>query len=143
MAGGQAIDLEATGRSLDLSALTAMHRMKTGALIRAAVLLGAHAVDRRTAADDAAFDRYANAIGLAFQIVDDLLDVEGDSAAIGKTAGKDAANAKPTFVSLLGVADARSRAEALRAEARDALIPCGDRARRLSEIADWIVARQH
>jgi len=133
MAGGQAIDLEATGRVLDLAELTAMHRMKTGAVIRASVL---------SPSDMTALQRYADAIGLAFQVVDDLLDVEGATAVIGKSAGKDAANDKPTFVSLLGLAAAKERAEALRADARDALVPFGDRARRLGEIADWIVDRQ-
>jgi len=143
MAGGQAIDLDATGRSLDLSELTAMHGMKTGAMIRASIGLGARASKRRSAADDAALDSYAAAIGLAFQIVDDVLDVEGTSASIGKTAGKDAANDKPTFVSLLGAVEARRRAEALGKEARFALARFGDRARRLSELADWIVLRTH
>jgi len=141
MAGGQAIDLDATGRALDLPQLTAMHRMKTGAMIRASVRLGARASNRRSASDDSAFDVYADAIGLAFQIVDDVLDVDGTSASIGKTAGKDAANAKPTFVSLLGLAEARARAAALGKEAQAALAPFGDRGRRLSELADWIVRR--
>jgi farnesyl diphosphate synthase len=143
MVGGQAIDLDATGRSLDLSELTAMHRMKTGAMIRASIGLGARASKRRSGADDAALDSYAAAIGLAFQIVDDVLDVEGTSASIGKTAGKDAANDKPTFVSLLGAVEARRRAETLGKEARFALARFGDRARRLSELADWIVQRTH
>jgi farnesyl diphosphate synthase len=143
MAGGQAIDLGATGRSVDLSELTAMHRMKTGAMIRASVGLGARASKRRSPADDAALDSYAAAIGLAFQIVDDVLDVEGTSASIGKTVGKDAANNKPTFVSLLGAAEARKRADALGKEAQSAVALFGDRARRLTELADWIVLRSN
>ena len=142
MAGGQAIDLAATGRALGLAELSAMHQMKTGALIRASVRLGARASKGLSATQDAALDAYAATIGLAFQIIDDWLDVEGASPLIGKTAGKDAANAKPTFVSLLGASEARARAEALRVQAHDALRPFGDRARRLAEIADWIVARE-
>jgi farnesyl diphosphate synthase len=142
MAGGQAIDLESAGRTLDLSETTAMHRMKTGALIRAAVRLGARCGDALGRPETAALDGYADSIGLAFQIVDDLLDVEGAPRLIGKTAGKDAANGKPTFVSLLGLADAKSRAEALRSDAHAALGTFADRARRLSELADWIVDRQ-
>jgi farnesyl diphosphate synthase len=142
MAGGQAIDLESAGRTLDLSETAAMHRMKTGALIRASVQLGARCGERGSLAERSALDAYAEAIGLAFQIVDDLLDVAGAPALIGKTAGKDAANAKPTFVSLLGLAGAKSRAEGLRSDARATLAPFADRARRLSELADWIVARE-
>jgi farnesyl diphosphate synthase len=142
MAGGQAIDLDAAGRMLDLSETAAMHRMKTGALIRASVQLGTRCGAPLSFAEAAALDAYAEAIGLAFQIVDDLLDVAGAPALIGKTAGKDAANAKPTFVSLLGLAGAKSRAEALRSDAQAALIPFADRARRLYELADWIVDRE-
>ena len=142
MAGGQAIDLESAGRTLDLSETTAMHRMKTGALIRASVQLGARCGEPLAGAEAAALDAYAGSIGLAFQIVDDLLDVEGAPALIGKTAGKDAANKKPTFVSLLGLAGAKSRAEELRSDAQTALGTFADRARRLSELADWIVDRK-
>jgi farnesyl diphosphate synthase len=142
MAGGQAIDLESAGRTLDLSEITAMHRMKTGAIIRAAVRLGACCGDALGGPETAALDAYAESIGLAFQIVDDLLDVEGAPALIGKTAGKDAVDGKPTFVSLLGLVGAKSRAEALRSEAHAALATFADRARRLSELADWIVDRQ-
>jgi farnesyl diphosphate synthase len=142
MAGGQAIDLESAGRTLDLSETTAMHRMKTGALIRASVQLGARCGEPLAGAEAASLDAYAEAIGLAYQIIDDVLDVEGAPGLIGKTAGKDAANAKPTFVSLLGLAGAKSRAEALRSDAQAALVTFTDRARRLSELADWIVERK-
>ena len=142
MAGGQAIDLESAGRTLDLSETAAMHRMKTGALIRASVQLGARCGEPLAGAEAAALDAYAEAIGLAFQIIDDLLDVEGTQGLIGKTAGKDAANAKPTFVSLLGLAGAKSRAEALRSDAQAALVTFTDRARRLSELGDWIIERK-
>jgi farnesyl diphosphate synthase len=143
MAGGQAIDLAAVGGALPLPELENMHRMKTGALIRAAVNLGASCGRARSTVEDQALDRYARAAGLAFQVVDDVLDVEGSEAALGKTAGKDAAQGKPTFVALLGVRGARERAEALRVEALDALAPLGPPARRLGELADWIVLRDH
>jgi farnesyl diphosphate synthase len=141
MAGGQAIDLAAVGVVLQLPELESMHRMKTGALIRAAVRLGAACGRPLSVAERLGLDAYANAAGLAFQVVDDVLDVEGFAATLGKTAGKDAAQGKPTFVALLGVAGARDRAEALRVEAQAALAPFGKAGRRLAEIADWIVLR--
>ena len=141
MAGGQAIDLAAVGASLPLPELESMHRMKTGALIRAAVRLGAACGRALSAAEATALDAYASAAGLAFQVVDDVLDVVGSAATLGKTAGKDAAHGKPTFIALLGVAGARERAEALRVEAQGALAPFGPAGRRLSELADWIVLR--
>jgi len=143
MAGGQAIDLEAVGAALDLPELETMHRMKTGALIRAAVRLGAACGRPLANAETVALDGYASAAGLAFQVVDDVLDVEGSAASLGKTAGKDAAQGKPTFVSLLGLRAAKARAEELRREAHAALAPFGGTARRLSELADWIVLRHH
>jgi farnesyl diphosphate synthase len=118
-----------------------MHRMKTGALIRAAVRLGAMAGGPVPAALGQALDLYAAAGGLAFQVVDDVLDAEGSAASLGKTAGKDAAQGKPTFVALLGVAGARERAAQLNVEAYAALAPLGPAGRRLAEIADWIVLR--
>jgi len=143
MAGGQAIDLAHVGVAMTLPALEQMHRMKTGALIRAAVRLGA-ACGRPFAPDEtAALDAFALAAGLAFQVVDDVLDVEGSAATLGKTAGKDAAQNKPTYVTLLGLADAKRRAEALRNDAHAALAPFGAGARRLHEIADWIAQRSH
>jgi farnesyl diphosphate synthase len=142
MAGGQAIDLEAVGTTLGIAALETMHRMKTGALIRAAVRLGAACGRPLSGVETAALDAYAQAAGLAFQVVDDVLDVEGSAASLGKTAGKDALQSKPTFVSLLGLAAAKARAEALRRDAHAALAPFGTAARRLAELADWIVLRQ-
>jgi len=143
MAGGQAIDLASVGVALGVAELETMHRMKTGALIRAAVRLGAACGRPLAGGEAAALDAYADAAGLAFQVVDDVLDVEGSAASLGKTAGKDAAQGKPTFVSALGLAEARGYAERLRIEARSALAPFGAAARRLAEIADWIVLRTH
>jgi len=142
MAGGQAIDLLHVGKAMALPALEAMHRMKTGALIRAAILLGAQC-GRGAPGTEAALATFARSIGLAFQVVDDILDVEGSAAALGKTAGKDAAQNKPTYVSLQGLAEARRHAEALHEEARAALAPFGASGRRLGEIADWIIRRDH
>ncbi|MCL4744886.1 MAG: polyprenyl synthetase family protein [Burkholderiaceae bacterium] len=141
MAGGQAIDLSVVGTMPDVAALEDMHRRKTGALLRASVRLGALAGERIDAASLAALDAYAQAVGLAFQVIDDILDVEGDSATIGKTAGKDSALNKPTFVSLLGVAESRRLAATLRERARDAIAPLGARAARLGELAELIVRR--
>ena len=143
MAGGQAIDLAHVGRAMTLPELETMHRMKTGALIGAAVRLGAACGRPLSAVEEAALDRYAAAAGLAFQVVDDVLDVEGSAATLGKTAGKDAASNKPTYVSLLGLAQAKQRADALREDAHAALVPFGAAARRLHEIADWIARRTH
>jgi farnesyl diphosphate synthase len=143
MAGGQAIDLGCVDKALDLSELERMHRLKTGALIRAAVRLGADCGQTMDADGNDALLRYASAIGLAFQVVDDVLDVEGTAQSLGKTAGKDAVQRKSTYVTLLGLAAARERIEALRVEAREALSPFGTRARRLEELADWIAARTH
>jgi farnesyl diphosphate synthase len=143
MAGGQAIDLASVGRPLALDELETMHRRKTGALIRAAVRLGAACGTSLAAAEAHGLDAFAAAAGLAFQVVDDVLDVEGSAMTLGKTAGKDAAQDKPTYVALLGLAEAKRRAELLRQEARAALAPFGGRARRLLELADWIVLRTH
>jgi farnesyl diphosphate synthase len=140
MAGGQAIDLAATGQNLSLEELEFMHIHKTGALIRAAVLLGAHCGE----ADEAALQpltRFANRVGLLFQVVDDILDAEASTATLGKTAGKDAAHNKATYVSLLGAVQAKQKAAELRVEAHDCLAPFGDRARRLHELTDYIVER--
>ncbi len=143
MAGGQAIDLASTGQTLDLAELEHMHRLKTGALIRAAVRLGADCGRVMTAAENEALERYGSAVGLAFQVVDDVLDVEGTAQSLGKTAGKDAVQCKSTYVTLLGLDAARERVEALRNEARGTLSVFGSAARRLAELADWIAARKH
>lgn len=141
MAGGQAIDLAAVGQRLDRAALEEMHRRKTGAMLRVSVRLGALCGAPMPADRLAALTRYAEAMGLAFQVVDDILDVEGDSATLGKTAGKDDAQGKPTYVSLLGVAESRRFAAALLDDARTALAPLGESARRLRELAELIVLR--
>jgi len=143
MAGGQAIDLACAERSLDLPELERMHRLKTGALIRAAVRLGADCGRSMDASGNDALLRYASAIGLAFQVVDDVLDVEGTAQSLGKTAVKDAVQRKSTYVTLLGLTAARERIAALRIEARAAAAALGGRARRLAELADWIAARTH
>ena len=143
MAGGQAIDLANVGQPMSLPDLSAMHRMKTGALIRAAVLLGATSGRPLEPSELVALDVFARAAGLAFQVVDDVLDVEGSAASLGKTAGKDAAHNKPTYVALLGLPEAKRHAQALHDEAAAALAPFGLRARRLLELADWITRRTH
>jgi len=142
MCGGQAIDLDSVGLSLTLEQLEQMHQLKTGALLRAAVVLGALAGKDLDAAEMAALDQYSRAIGLAFQVVDDVLDATADSATLGKTAGKDAADNKPTYVSILGLEPSRTLAETLRLEAHAALAPFGDKALRLRELADLIVQRK-
>jgi farnesyl diphosphate synthase len=142
MAGGQAIDLGAVGRQLDQPELELMHALKTGALIRAAVLLGALCGTPLAAAERADLDRFAKRAGLLFQVVDDILDCTASTATLGKTAGKDEAADKPTYVSLLGLDGARAYAEELRSEALGALAGFGERARRLVELADFICHRQ-
>ncbi len=142
MAGGQAIDLASVGKTLSLPELEFMHIHKTGALIRAAVVLGARCGRRLEAGELERLERYAKTVGLAFQVVDDVLDCAASTATLGKTAGKDAAQAKPTYVSILGLARARALAEELRAEAHAALAPFGATAARLRELADFIVLRR-
>ena len=141
MAGGQAIDLAAVGKRLGREELEFMHIHKTGALIRAAVLLGARAGGTLAADELERLDHYAKVVGLLFQVVDDLLDAEADTATLGKTAGKDADNDKPTYVSLLGLVDARRLAEEMLDDARASLRPFGARALRLEQLADYIVHR--
>ena len=142
MAGGQAIDLASVGKQLTLPELEQMHIHKTGALIRAAILLGAHCGNMTQAQLDK-LDRYGKCIGLAFQVVDDVLDSEADTATLGKTAGKDADNDKPTYVTLLGVQAAKKMAAELHGEALDVLTEFGTPAQRLRELADFIVMRKY
>jgi farnesyl diphosphate synthase len=142
MAGGQALDLAAVGHSLTLDELEHMHACKTGALIRASVRLGALATG--AGADTLqALDRYAHAVGLAFQVRDDILDVEGESAVIGKTAGKDAAAAKPTFPSIIGLDASRVRLTELTDAALAAIAPLGERATLLEELALYAARRRY
>ena len=119
MCAGQALDIDATGQAaaFDIASLERLHALKTGALLRASLRMGAIAAG----ADAAALDRFADALGLAFQVRDDLLDVEGESATLGKTAGKDAARAKPTFPALIGIEASRARLDALAGDMREAL----------------------
>ena len=119
-----------------------MHRRKTGAMLAAAVRLGAWCGAPLQPARQQALDAYCHAVGLAFQVIDDVLDVDADSATLGKTAGKDAANDKPTYVSLLGLEGARTLAQTLRADAHRALEGFGSPAHRLAELADLIVLRR-
>ncbi|WP_300750024.1 polyprenyl synthetase family protein [Janthinobacterium sp.] len=142
MCGGQAIDLDSVGLPLSLQQLEQMHQLKTGALLRAAVVLGALAGKDVTPDELAALNAYARAVGLAFQVVDDVLDATADSATLGKTAGKDAAANKPTYVSILGLEPSKALAEQLRCDAHAALAPFGDKARRLREMADLVVQRK-
>jgi farnesyl diphosphate synthase len=142
MAGGQAIDLASVGESLSLPELEHMHVHKTGALIRAAVTLGARCGRALPAEQMRDLERYAKCVGLAFQVVDDVLDQEGSTATLGKTAGKDAAHNKPTYVSVLGGVRARTLAEELRLEAVSALRAFGAASGRLAELADFVVLRQ-
>ena len=142
MAGGQAIDLAAIGASLSLPELEFMHIHKTGALIRAATMLGARCGDPLPAAELERLDHFAKCIGLAFQVVDDMLDAEATTATLGKTAGKDARHNKPTYVRVLGVAEAKKLADELHADAAASLEMIGGRALRLRQLADFIVLRK-
>lgn len=139
MAGGQAIDLGAVGKPLTQTQLESMHQLKTGALIQASVLLGA--INGSTA-QIKAVSEYARNIGLAFQVVDDILDVEADTSTLGKTAGKDAISQKPTYVTLLGLVEAKAYATQLYENAILSLVTFGEEARRLRELASFITQRQ-
>jgi farnesyl diphosphate synthase len=143
MAGGQAIDLASVGKALDEAQLKHMHELKTGALLKASVLMGVACGDA-SHAQHQALESYGHALGLAFQVVDDILDVTADSATLGKTAGKDAQANKPTYVSILGMARSQAYAQALYAQAMQALdrsaLPNTDSLRAL---ADLVVDRVH
>ncbi|KQX98834.1 geranyl transferase [Rhodanobacter sp. Root480] len=140
MAGGQALDLAAVGQPLTLAQLEHMHACKTGALIRASVQLGALAAGG-DADELLALDEYASAVGLAFQVRDDILDVEGESTVIGKTAGKDAAAGKPTFPSIIGLDASRARLAELTDVALHAIAPLGERGALLEELARYAAER--
>jgi farnesyl diphosphate synthase len=143
MAGGQAIDLASVGQRLSADALRQMHRCKTGALLEVSVVMGAVAAQ----APDATVQHllhYGQALGVAFQVVDDILDVTADAAALGKTVGKDAANDKPTYVSLLGLDGARVEAAQLADKAQQALRESGlINTAALEAVADWVLQRQN
>lgn len=143
MAGGQAIDLANVGRSITQSELEQMHSLKTGALIRAAAALGGLSCPDLTNNDLQRLDRYAARLGLAFQVIDDVLDCEADTATLGKTAGKDTDNDKPTYVKLMGLSAARQYAETLVAEALETLEPFGSRAAHLRGLAQFVTARKN
>ena len=142
MAGGQAIDLASVGLSLGVEELEFMHIHKTGALIRCATRLGA-ACGELDAAGSTRLDHYAATVGLLFQVVDDVLDCDASTATLGKTAGKDAADNKPTYVSTLGIGRARERARELHGEAIESISGFGNKAQRLRELADFVLTRRN
>jgi len=143
MAGGQAIDLAAQGLRLDIGQVEDMHARKTGAVIRASVLMAAECAPSLDASLYAALTKFANAVGLAFQIQDDLLDVTGDAALLGKATGADSDRAKPTYPSIIGITASQQRMRQLHNQAIQALAPFGDRARILHSLAHWLLSRQY
>lgn len=143
MAGGQAIDLAAVGQQLDAAQLEQMHVMKTGALIRASIRMGALAGESLDSQQLELLDRFGKVLGLLFQVVDDMLDCTATTDVLGKTAGKDAATDKPTYVSLMGLAGARAFADDLLHQAHQLIAPLGPRGDRLKDIALEIVQRTH
>lgn len=142
MVGGQFIDIQATNSDMTLDELKTMHSLKTGALIRASLALGGIAAGA-SAQQLSALDEFGAHIGLAFQVIDDILDVEGDTATLGKTQGKDSEANKPTYVKLLGLAGAKTEAARLLQAALDALAVFGDSADHLRDLARYIVERDH
>lgn len=143
MAGGQALDLENVSKTLSLSELETMHRKKTGALIQAAVMMGARAGSPLSPGDWGHLQDAAKALGLAFQVVDDILDAEADSASLGKTAGKDAAANKPTYVSIMGLPESRRLARQLHESANRSLDSLTRPAQRLKELAEFMIERRN
>jgi geranylgeranyl diphosphate synthase type II len=143
MVGGQAIDLESVGKQIDQTALEMMHRHKTGALIEASVHLGALASGKASPEQMELLIRYARAVGLAFQVQDDVLDVESDTQTLGKRQGADIARDKPTYPALLGLEDAKHYAQSLCEQALQALHSFGDAAEPLRALALYIVQRRH
>ena len=143
MAGGQGIDLANVGKDLSLAQLQHMHGLKTGALIRAAVALGGLSCSDVSDSLLADLDVYADKLGLAFQVIDDVLDCEQDTATLGKTAGKDEEANKPTYVKLLGLEGARTQATSLAEEAKAAVAIYGDAAAALLGLADYVIKRNH
>ena len=143
MAGGQGIDLANVGKDLSLAQLQHMHGLKTGALIRAAVALGGLSCSDVSASLLTDLDVYADKLGLAFQVIDDVLDCEQDTATLGKTAGKDEEANKPTYVKLLGLEGARTQATSLAEEAKAAVATYGDAAAALLGLTDYVIKRNH
>jgi farnesyl diphosphate synthase len=143
MAGGQAIDLAVQGKQLDVIQVEEMHALKTGALIRASVLMAAACAPALESRLHKALAAFATPIGLAFQIQDDLLDVIGDAAALGKATGADSERAKPTHPAVIGIEASQERVNLLHAQAVEALVPFGPRAEPLRCLANWLLARRH
>jgi geranylgeranyl pyrophosphate synthase len=143
MAGGQAIDLEVEGKQLDIAQVEDMHARKTGAVIRASVLMAAECAPQLAPHLYAALDRFAVAIGLAFQIQDDLLDVIGDATTLGKATGADREHAKPTHPAVIGIAESQARVHLLHSQALNALVPFAERAAPLRLLAHWLLSRRY
>jgi farnesyl diphosphate synthase len=144
MAGGQAIDLAVQGTRLDIAQVEDMHARKTGAVIRASVLMAAACAVPPLDADlDVALTRFASAVGLAFQIQDDVLDVTGDASTLGKATGADSERAKPTHPAIIGLPASQQRVRLLHSQAINALAPFGDRAESLRALAHWLLSRQY
>lgn len=142
MVGGQAIDCASVDQQLTIEQLRLMHSLKTGAMLEVSVLLGGIVVGASSTIRQSLFD-YAQVIGLAFQIMDDVLDVTADTATLGKTAGKDAADNKPTYVSILGLEESQKLLKDLKTKAHQAILPLGNGAQQLALLADFIVGRNH
>ncbi|MEA3176389.1 MAG: farnesyl diphosphate synthase [Gammaproteobacteria bacterium] len=143
MAGGQAIDLAVQGTKLDIGQVEDMHARKTGAVIRASVLMAAECVPSLDPNLYTALTRFANAVGLAFQIQDDLLDVTGDASTLGKATGADSERAKPTHPAIIGIPASQQRMRLLHNQALHALVPFGERADSLRSLANWLLSRQY
>ena len=143
MAGGQAIDLAVQGTRLDIGQVEDMHARKTGAVIRASVLMAAECAPPLDADRYAALTRFATAVGLAFQIQDDLLDVTGDVSTLGKATGADSERAKPTHPAIIGITASQQRVRLLHSQAINALASFGERADSLRSLAHWLLARQY
>jgi farnesyl diphosphate synthase len=143
MAGGQAIDLAVQGLQLDIAQVEDMHARKTGALIRASVLMAAECAPPLDPNHYAGLARFANAVGLAFQIQDDLLDVTGDVSTLGKATGADSERAKPTHPAVIGIPASQQRVRLLHNQAIHALAPFGERASSLRSLANWLLSREY
>jgi geranylgeranyl pyrophosphate synthase len=143
MAGGQAIDLAVQGMKLDINQVEDMHARKTGAVIRASVLMAAECAPGLDPSLYTALTRFANAVGLAFQIQDDLLDVTGDASMLGKATGADSERAKPTHPAIIGISASQQRVRLLHNQAIHALVPFGERADSLRSLANWLLSRQY